>query len=90
MQAIQYSSLLCSPEDGEGWSKPHYIFTRFISDVALLLRFDAIRYPIVRINTGYNIVIINYEIIQDSINVISIKYVDEGILKSAESKKYVR
>lgn len=90
MQAIQYSSLLSSPRDGEGWDKPHYIFTRFISDVALSLGFDAIRYPSVRMNTGYNIVIINYEKFQESINVVSIEHVDEGIMKSAEAKKYVR
>ena len=29
IQSIQYSSLLSSPEEGDGWSNTHYVFTRF-------------------------------------------------------------
>lgn len=82
IQAIQVSSLMSSPSEGEGWYNPHYVFTRFISDVALSVGFDAIRYPSVRLNTGYNIVILNYEKFKNIINVVAVNYVDDALLKT--------
>ncbi|WP_413377685.1 RES family NAD+ phosphorylase [Paenibacillus taichungensis] len=70
VDVIKSSSLLSSPEEGEGWHKPHYIFTRFIADIAKATGFDAIRYPSVRFNEGYNIVIINFEKLKESIKII--------------------
>ncbi|PGX80401.1 hypothetical protein COE31_04840 [Priestia megaterium] len=61
LNAFKYSSLINSPREGEGWYKPHYIFTRFITDCALAAGFDGIRYPSVRFNSGNNVVIINPE-----------------------------
>ncbi|HZH59872.1 MAG TPA: RES family NAD+ phosphorylase [Metabacillus sp.] len=74
IQAIQYSSLMSSPAEGEGWYKPHYVFTRFVSDAALSVGFDAIRYPSVRSNTGKNIVVLNYENFREKIGVLDYKY----------------
>ncbi|WP_274856903.1 RES family NAD+ phosphorylase [Bacillus methanolicus] len=75
VQAIQYSSLLSSPDEGEGWYKPHYVFTRFVADVAKSVGFEAIRYPSVRFNKGYNIVVLDYEKIKAHVKIIDFKYV---------------
>lgn len=77
VQAMQLSSLMSSPVEGDGWYKPHYVFTRFIADAALSLGFDAIRYPSVRSNTGNNIVVLNYEKLQGKTNIINFNYVSE-------------
>ncbi len=62
IQAIVHSTLLSSPEEGEGWSKPQYVFTRYVADVAKSVGFDAIRYPSVRHEFGgFNIVVLNFE-----------------------------
>lgn len=75
IQAIQLSSLLSSPEEGEGWYKPHYVFTRFVSDVAKSVGFEALRYPSVRLSTGYNIVVLDYEKIKENVKIINFNYV---------------
>lgn len=75
IQAISASSLMSSPSEGEGWYKPHYVFTRFVADVAMAAGFDAIRYPSVRTNTGNNIVILNYEDIIEHVKIISFKHI---------------
>ena len=77
VQAMLYSSLMSSPSEGEGWHKPHYVFTRFVADVALSAGFDAIRYPSVRSNTGNNIVILNYEDFKEKIHLMTFNYVSE-------------
>ncbi|MHC5268487.1 RES family NAD+ phosphorylase [Enterococcus sp. LJL98] len=77
IQAIRWSSLLSSPAEGEGYHKPHYVFTRFIADVALSAGFDAIHYPSVRKEYGKNIVIINYEEIENKVKVLDFEYYNE-------------
>ena len=77
IQAMQLSSLMSAPSEGEGWYKPHYVFTRFVTDAALSVGFDAIRYPSVRSNTGNNIVVLNYEKIKGKVNVIHFNHLTE-------------
>jgi RES domain-containing protein len=75
IQSIQLSSLLSSPEEGEGWYRPHYVFTRFVGDVAKSVGFDAIRYPSVRFDQGYNIVILNYDELKEKIKVKDFQFI---------------
>lgn len=77
IQAIKHSSLLSSPSEGEGWYKPHYVFTRFVSDVASKAGFEAIRYPSVRFSKGWNIVVLNYEKIKDKVRIIDFKHYND-------------
>jgi len=58
LNAIIWSSLTNSPKEGYGWYKPHYVFTRFVTDCAIAAGFEAIKYPSVRLDGGSNIVII--------------------------------
>ncbi|MBP2114814.1 RES family NAD+ phosphorylase [Paenibacillus silagei] len=60
IKIIRWSSLMNSPNGGDGWHKPHYVFTRFISDCAKSLGFNAIKYPSVRFNEGVNLALISY------------------------------
>ncbi|SDL72857.1 RES family NAD+ phosphorylase [Paenibacillus jilunlii] len=57
---IRWSSLMSSPNEGEGWHKPHYVFTRFIADCAIAAGFHAIKYPSVRFDEGMNLALISY------------------------------
>lgn len=90
VQAMQLSSLMSSPVEGEGWYKPHYVFTRFIADAALSVGFDAIRYPSVRSNTGNNIVILNYEKLKGKVNILDFNYVteEEFLLKQKQQRGF--
>ena len=89
VQAMQLSSLMSSPVEGEGWYKPHYVFTRFVADAALSAGFDAIRYPSVRSNTGNNIVVLNYEKLERQFHVIDFNYVTEADFLSKQKKKRI-
>ncbi|WP_176539448.1 RES family NAD+ phosphorylase [Bacillus cereus] len=82
IQAIKLSSLLSSPDEGEGWYKPHYVFTRFVADVAKSVGFEAIRYPSVRLNQGNNTVVLDYEKIKDKTKIIDFIYVTEDKINS--------
>lgn len=64
-KGMRLSSIVTPPEEGEGWNRPQYIFTRFIRDCALDSKFDAIKYPSVRYNSGTNLAIINPDIIDE-------------------------
>jgi RES domain-containing protein len=90
IQAIQFSSLMSSPAEGEGWYKPHYVFTRFVADAALSVGFDAIRYPSVRSHTGNNIVVLNYEKLEVKTKIMDFKYVskEEFLLKQKSQRGY--
>lgn len=70
---ILWSSLMQSPEKGEGWYNPHYTFTRFIADCAKSAGFDAIKYPSVRNTDGYNLVILNGAAINEDIQIYNIR-----------------
>lgn len=62
MEALSYSALASAPENGEGWVKPAYVFTRFLADCASFSGFDAIRYPSTRLGSqdgSYDLVILN-------------------------------
>ncbi|EJQ32385.1 hypothetical protein IEC_05397 [Bacillus toyonensis] len=87
VQAMQLSSLMSSPGEGEGWYKPHYVFTRFVTDAALSVGFDAIRYPSVRSNTGNNIVILNYEKLKGKVYIIDFNYISEEEFLSKQKKQ---
>ncbi|MFE3575880.1 RES family NAD+ phosphorylase [Lysinibacillus sp. NPDC059133] len=78
------------PAEGEGWYKPHYVFTRFVVDAALSVGFDAIRYPSVRAHTGNNIVVLNYEKLEVKTKIMDFKYVsnEEFLLKQKGQRGY--
>jgi len=80
IQAIKFSSLLSSTDEGEGWYKPHYVFTRFVADMAISVGYDAIRYPSVRLNQGCNIVVLNYEKVKDKIKILDFKHFTDNML----------
>ncbi|VWD57038.1 hypothetical protein BCO71171_06067 [Burkholderia contaminans] len=61
MGALTFSALISAPQNGEGWSRPAYVFTRFFADCATLFGFDAIRYPSTRLSDqdgSYNLVLL--------------------------------
>ena len=61
LSALIYSSLLSAPATHEGWNKPEYIFSRFVSDCVISVRIDGIRYPTTRASDGYNLVLFNLD-----------------------------
>ena len=57
---IVFSALLSARSQDKGFSRPEYVFSRFIKDCAKSLSFDAIRYPSTRVGTArFNLVVIN-------------------------------
>lgn len=59
--ALSFSTLTSAPENGKGWSRPAYVFTRFLADCAAFSGFDAIRYPSTRLSNqdgSYNLVLL--------------------------------
>lgn len=63
--ALSYSALISAPENGEGWNRPAYVFTRFVADCAAFFGFDAIKYPSTRLSTQdgcYNLVLLKNDI----------------------------
>ncbi|MTI70526.1 MAG: RES domain-containing protein [Firmicutes bacterium] len=69
LNTIVWSSLMSSPVEGEGWYKPHYIFTRFVADCAIDAGFDAIKYPSVRFGEGYNLVLLESQTICNDVSI---------------------
>lgn len=60
LKTLVYSALISSKQEDEGWYKPQYVFSRFVTDCALDTGFQAIRYPSTRLSTSnYNLVIID-------------------------------
>jgi RES domain-containing protein len=59
LNAIAWSALLAAPNVGSGWSKPQYVFSRFVADCARHSGFDAIRYGSTRHSSGTNYVLLN-------------------------------
>ena len=62
LSALCFSALASAPENGEGWDKPTYVFTRFLADCATYAGFDAIKYPSTRLSEQdgrFNLVILN-------------------------------
>jgi hypothetical protein len=62
LNALCYSALASAPENGEGWEKPAYVFTRFLGDCAAYAGFDAIKYSSTRVSEqdgDFNLVILN-------------------------------
>lgn len=73
---IVFSTLLSAKSQDKGFSRPEYVFSRFIKDCAKSLGFDAIRYPSTRVGTArFNLVIINREL------TLSKHAVDTGIVR---------
>ena len=57
---IVFSTLLSAKSADNGFSRPEYVFSRFVKDCALSSGFDAIRYPSTRVDAAqFNLVIIN-------------------------------
>lgn len=60
LNALAFSALLSTPQEGAGYQKPAYVFSRFVADCARSAGFDAIRYPSTRATgESYNLVILN-------------------------------
>lgn len=78
-QALVWSSLLSSPNEGDGWHKPHYVFSRFLSDCARYAGFDAIIYPSVRKDMGTNLVLLDPEKVAKDISFSDISVFEENI-----------
>ncbi|MCH7269560.1 RES family NAD+ phosphorylase [Burkholderia gladioli] len=65
MGALSFSALISAPHNKEGWNRPAYVFTRFLSDCATFFNFDAIKYPSTRLSDqdgSYNLVILKEDI----------------------------
>lgn len=74
-QALVWSPLLSSNEHGDGWHRPQYAFTRFISDCAKNAGFDAIRFPSVRLGSGHNLCILDPESFKGKFTISNIRIV---------------
>lgn len=72
-QALVWSPLLSSNEHGEGWHRPQYAFTRFVSDCAKKAGFDAIRFPSVRLGSGHNLCILDPKSFQGKFTISNIR-----------------
>ncbi|PIL19026.1 hypothetical protein P775_16825 [Puniceibacterium antarcticum] len=62
LNALAFSALLSTPQEGTGYQKPAYVFSRFVADCARSAGFDAIQYPSTRTSAqAYNLVVLNAE-----------------------------
>lgn len=60
LNCLVYSALLSTPQDSDGWHRPHYVVSRFVADCAKISGLDAIRYPSTRrTDKSFNLVIVN-------------------------------
>ena len=61
LSALTYSALMSAKQPNNGWHKPAYVFSRFISDCAKASGIQAIKYPSTQIVAGgnFNLVIID-------------------------------
>ena len=59
-KAIVFSSLIYNSPSDDSWEKPEYVFTRFITDCALFIGFDGIKYK-----SRYNFEGANFVIFKD-------------------------
>ncbi|MBE0581261.1 RES family NAD+ phosphorylase [Devosia sp.] len=59
LSAVASSALLAGPNTGTGWSKPQYVFSRFVADCARSAGFDAIRYGSTKDSNGSNFVLLD-------------------------------
>lgn len=65
VSALSFSALISAPENGKGWSRPAYVFTRFLADCAVFSGFDAIKYPSTRLSEqdgSYNLVLLKDDV----------------------------
>ncbi|HDY8230023.1 TPA: RES family NAD+ phosphorylase [Vibrio vulnificus] len=77
LAALTYSALMSKKLSTQGYDKPVYIFTRFIADCAKSAGFDAIKYPSTKsIGNNFNLVIINKDVFENSINFLSLSLRD--------------
>ncbi len=60
---IVFSALLSAKSQDKGFSRPEYVFSRFVKDCAKSAGFDAIRFPSTRVGSArFNLVVINQEL----------------------------
>lgn len=64
LSSLSYSALISVQQSESGWSKPEYVFSRFVADCARSAGIQAIKYPSTRIlkEGNYNLVIIDSSI----------------------------
>lgn len=60
INCLVYSALVSARQDDDGWHKPHYVVSRFVSDCAKAAGFDAVKYPSTRrTSVNFNLVVLN-------------------------------
>jgi RES domain-containing protein len=60
LSALTYSALMSAKQPDDGWHKPAYVFSRFISDCCRRQGIHGIKYPSTHIaGTNYNLVIVD-------------------------------
>lgn len=86
LNALVFSSLLSTPQDGTGYKKPAYVFSRFVADCARSAGFDAIRYPSTQASArSHNLAILNVDFaIGNRSRFISLCYFDGSASKNIE------
>lgn len=63
LNCLVYSALVSARQESDGWSRPHYVVSRFVADCARLSGFDAIRYPSTRRSgSNFNLVVLNQDL----------------------------
>lgn len=68
LSALVYSALLSRSLDTEGYHKPCYVFSRFITDCAKLANFDAIKYPSTKmLHDNFNLVLLNNTVANNNV-----------------------
>ncbi len=62
LNCLVYSALVSARQESDGWDRPHYVVSRFVTDCARASSIDAIRYPSTRRSErNFNLVVINPE-----------------------------
>jgi hypothetical protein len=59
LDAISRSALMSAPNLGTGWSKPQYVFSRYVADCARSAGFEAILYGSTKDSDGSNYVLLD-------------------------------
>ena len=79
LASLVYSALMSAKVSNEGWYKPQYVFSRFVSDCARKAGIQVIKYPSTRlIKTSYNLVIVDAEFsLKKHGNVVRYIHMDE-------------
>jgi len=70
---VMYSNLAAAPSDGDGWDRPEYVLTRFVSDCARVAGEDGIKYLSTRTGGGANLVLLKGHEAMSHVRVLKIE-----------------